>query len=121
MRSHLFMSMILIGFAACAPDPPADTALALSFGPGDLAPAKTLTAHALLNGKPSPETFKIESGPITRLGVRFAASYEGLLHIDISADDASGCQVWAGALERQVPAREAIDVTLERVNPPRCP
>lgn len=96
------------------------TAIALNIGPGDLSPAKTLTAHALLNGKPSPLTFRIVSGPLTRLGVRLDSSNVGLLHLDLSAEDAAGCVVWRGDVERYVPVVDEIAVQLGSVSP-ECP
>ena len=118
MRGLLAFALCLV--AACG-DEPYETQLALQIGPGDLAPAKTLTAHALLDGKPSSLTFQIASGPLTRLGVRIEPKYQGLLHLDIEAADATACVVWQGQLERQIPAREEITLTLLQVTPPRCP
>lgn len=106
--------------AACG-DPPIETQLALEIGPGDLAPARSLTAQALLDGKPSALSFRQPAPPLNRLGVRIAPMYEGLLHLDIEATDSANCVVWQGTLERQIPAREAITVTLMPVAPPRCP
>lgn len=117
---YLFFGLLALGLAACG-EPPIETQLALEIGPGDLAPAQSLTANAMLDGKPSPLSFRQPAPPLNRLGVRIAPMYEGLLHLDIQAQDVAACVVWEGTLERQIPTREAVMVMLSRVTPPRCP